>query len=131
MNYILVIASLFLGSVSLAVYNPDNNEQTVYQCDHSTLNVQVIRTFEDQYKIRLSPNSEVGFELFIEELVTRAESQDSQFFMSEKVILKLTTTDQIRFFGTLLVLNDPKQPEQFDMNCSIVYTIMKSQYSEI
>jgi hypothetical protein len=132
MNFtIALLTSLFLGSMSKAIYIPGDSEKTVYKCDNATMKVQVTRNFEDQYKVKMSSADPIGFELFVEELVTRRETQSAQIFASKKIVLKLDNSINGKFPATLILVKNPNQSEQFKMSCELIFSIMNGSLSAI
>ncbi len=132
MNFtIALLTSLFLGSVSQAIYVPGDNEKTIFKCGTSTMKVQVSRNIDDQYKVKMSSADPIGFELFVEEPVTRSVTQRAQIFTSKKLVLKLDNEVNGIFPATLNVIKNPYQSEQFKMKCEMIFTIMNGSRAAI
>ncbi len=132
MNFtIALLTSLFLGSVSQAIYIPGDTEKTIFKCGTSTLKVQVSRNIDDQYKVKMSSADPIGFELFVEEPVNRSVTQRAQIFSSKKLILKLDNEINGIFPAALTVIKNPYQSEQFKMNCELIFSIMNGSHSAI
>lgn len=132
MNFIIALLTfLFLGSVSQAIYIPGDNEKTIYRCGTSTMKVQVSRNIDDQYKIKMSSADPIGFELFVEEPVTRSVTQRAQIFSSKKMVLKLDNEINGFFPATLNVIKNPYQSEQFKMKCEMIFSIMSGSRAAI